>query len=111
MAPCGGGGDPPARCAREESKAYEKRLGELLDRLAFLPDGNGQGCHTDGPPAEAAAQRAEHGTVEAIEAELVDLVERQRVMGDDLVDDSPGAHLGEVTDPAQQPVGDARGAA
>ena len=64
-----------------------------------------------GPPAEAAAQDVEHGAVEPVQAELVDLVELQRRPGDLQGHHAVGADLGVVADPAQQPVGDPRGAA
>ena len=48
---------------------------------------------------------------EAVEPELVDVVEREGVARDGAGDDAVGAHLGEVAHAAQQPVGDARGAA
>jgi hypothetical protein len=64
----------------------------------------------DGPPAEAAAEHVEHGPVEAVEPGFVDLVELQRAAGDVAGDDAVGTDLGVVADPAQQPIGDPRGA-
>ncbi len=56
--------------------------------------------------AEAAGQRRQHRPVQPVEAELVDVVDRQRGLGDVAGDHAVGTHLGEVTDPAQLPVGD-----
>ena len=77
-------GDATARCAREETEAYEEGLGELLDRLALLGDRHREGRDADRSAAEAAAKGVQHGTIETIEAEIVDLVQLQGGSGDPL---------------------------
>ena len=62
----------------------------------------------DRSAAEAAGQRRQHGAVQPVEAELVDVVDRERVLRDVAGDHAVGANLGVVAHPAQQPVGDAR---
>ena len=57
---------------------------------------------------ERRAQRAEERAVDLVEAELVDLEQRERGPGGVAVDGAVAAHLGVVADPLQQPVGDAR---
>src|SRR5699024_4273692 len=61
--------------------------------------------------AVPADERVEHGTVEAVEAELIDVEDLQGALGGGEVDVSVGVDLREVTDATQQTVGDARGAA
>ena len=102
MPPGARSGDPAARRTGQESQSYEEGLGELLDGLSLLTDGHRKRRDPDRPAAEAAAQCIEHGTVESVEAELVDLVERKRVARHGVVDDSPGTYLGEVAHPAQR---------
>ena len=72
--------------------------GGLLDR-------HRQRRHPDRAAAEAAGQRRQHRPVQPVQAEFVDVVDHQCGLGDVAGDDAVGAHLGEVTDPAQQPVG------
>ena len=52
-----GGGDPAARRAGQEAAADQERLGDLLDGLALLADGDRQGGEPDRAAAEAAAER------------------------------------------------------
>ncbi len=108
MLPRGGRGYAPSWCAGQEAEAYEERLSDLLDGFALLGDGNGQGLYADGSSAKTATQRVEYGTVEPVKTEIVDLIERKRIAGDGLIDDSPGPHLGEVAHAAQKSVGNAR---
>src|SRR4051812_21879760 len=96
MPPGAGCRDASARRAGQEPQAYEEGFGELLDGLALLADGDCERRRADGSPTEAAAQRVEHGPVEPVESELVDLVEGQGVSRHVVVDHSPGAYLGEV---------------
>ena len=111
MLPGGGGGDPAARRPGQEALPDQERLGDLLDGLALLTDRDRQRGEADRAAAEPPAQRVEHGPVEPVEAELVDLVELERGVRDLEGDDAVGADLGVVADPAQQPVGDPRRAA
>ena len=61
----------------------------------------------DRPARERAAQRVEDRPVDLVEAELVDLEQRERVARGRERDPAVGAHLGVVADPLQQPVRDA----
>ena len=105
------GGHPPARGPRDHAGPHQERLAHLLDGGGFFADGDRQRGHPDRSATEAAGQRGQHRPVEPVQAQFVDVVDRQGGLGDIPGDDAVGAHLGVVTDPAQQPVGDARGAA
>ena len=59
-------------------------------------------------PANVRHSAVEDRPVDLVEAELVDLEQRERVAGDRGVDATVGAHLRVVAHPLQQPVGDAR---
>ena len=61
-------GHPAARRADQQPLAHEERLGDRLDGLGLLAHGDGEGGQPDRSPAEAAAQRVEHGAVEPVEA-------------------------------------------
>ena len=104
-------GDPPARGTRQQTRTNEKRLSDRLDRLGLLGNGDRERGEPDRTPAEAPHKRVEHRVVEPVEAELVDLVDLQRGPGDRPGDLAVGANLGVVADPAEQSVGDPRGAA
>ena len=65
----------------------------------------------DRPAAELVDDGREQRAVHLVEADLVDVEERQRVACDRPVMTAVGAHLGEVADAAQEPVRDARRAA
>ena len=70
-----GRGGPAARGPDDVPLADEVGLGDGLDGVGLLPHGDGQGRQTHRATAEAAAERLEHGPVEAVEADLVDVEE------------------------------------
>ncbi len=74
--------DPSTGRAGEQPGADEERLGDLLDGLDLLADGDRERPDTDRSAAEAAHQGVEHGAVEPVEAELVDVVHGQRRLRD-----------------------------
>src|SRR5699024_9107548 len=111
MTPGGGGGDTPPSRPGDEAGAHQVGLTDLLDGAGFLADRDGQGVHADRAAAVPADERVEHGTVEAVGAELIDVEDLQGALGGGEVDVSVGVDLREVTDATQQTVGDARGAA
>ena len=57
----------------------QERLVHVLDGLGLLADRDRERAEADRPPAERAAQRVEDGAVDLVEAELVDLEQRERV--------------------------------
>ncbi len=75
VAPCRGGGDPPAWCSRQHPGAHEVGLADLLDGTGFLADRDGECGDADRSPAEGAHERAENRAVEAVETQLVDVVD------------------------------------
>ena len=86
----------------------EERLVDVLDRLGLLAHGDRQRRQPDRSAAELLAQRAEHGPVDLVEAELVDAEHGQAALGGGGVDAAVAADLGEVAHATQQPVGDPR---
>ncbi len=111
MSPCRGGRDPAPGSTGEQPLPYQERLGDLLHGLALLADGDGEGGQPDGTAAEQLEQGFEHGPVEPVEPAPVHLVHLQGGTGHLAVDHAVGPDLRVVPDPAQQAVGDARGAA
>ena len=77
-----GGGDPAARRALEQARLEQERLVDLLDRLRLLRHRDREGVEADRLPGEGLAERGEDGAVDLVEAELVDLEQRERVAGD-----------------------------
>ncbi len=104
----GRGGDPPAGGPGQQTRTDQERLGDLLDRVGFLPHSDRQSRQAHRTAAEAAHQRLQHGPVEPVQAERVYIIDAQGGPGDLARDDSVRPHLGVVTNPAQQPVGDPR---
>ena len=86
----------------------EERLGDLLDGLHLLADGDREGADADRPAAEPAHQRVQHGSVEPVQPQFVHVVDGQRGTGDLLGDHPVGPDLGVVAHPAEQPIGDPR---
>src|SRR6185436_544294 len=105
------GRDASAWCALQESVLDEERLVDLLEGARVLADGGGDGADTDRPAVELLDDGLENARVHVVEPELIDLEQLESVGGDFAIDPSARLHLGEVADPPQQPVGDARRAA
>ena len=103
-----GRGDPALRGAIEQAGGEEERLVDVLDGVGLLGHGHRERVEPDGSAGERDAECGEDGSVDLVEAELVDLEERQRVAGDAGGDPAVGADLGEVADALQEAVGDAR---
>ena len=71
----GRGRDAAARRAGEQPDPDEERLDDRLDRLRLLADGDRERVEADRSAVEAGEHDVHHGAVEAVEAELVDVVE------------------------------------
>src|ERR1700733_6878988 len=104
--PARAGGDPAARRPGEQAVPDQERLGDRLDGLRLLPYRDGEGGQANRAAAEPPDQGVEHSPVEAVEAELVHLVQLERGPGELPGDQAVGADLGVVADPAQQAVSD-----
>ncbi len=106
------GGDAAARGALQEALLQEVGLVEILDRPAVLAHRRGDRLDPRRAAAVDLDQHREDPPVELVEAEVVHLEERQRLLRHREVDPrGVRVDLGEVAHPAQQPVGDARRAA
>src|SRR5918912_3068268 len=102
------GDDAAARRALDEPELEEVRLVDVLDRLLLLAEGDGERREPHRPAAELDRDRLEQLAVGALEADRVDLVELERLVGDLERDRALVAHLGDVSNAAQDPVRDAR---
>ena len=78
MPPGGLGGDPPPRGAREQPGPHEEGFADLLDGVRLLAHGHREGGHADRSPAEAHDQCLQHGPVQPVQPEDVDVVEIER---------------------------------
>ena len=102
---------PAARRAGHQPGPDQEGLGHHLDRLGFLAHGHREGRQSHRPAAELADQGAKYRVIKPVEAAFVDLVQLPRGSGDIPGDHPVPANFGEISDPAQQPVCDAGGAA
>ena len=107
MLPGRGGGDPSPGRAHEQALADEEGLVDVLDGLGGLGHADGERREPDRATAEPLAEGGEDRPVDLVEAALVDAEHAQALAGGVGVDGAAPPHLGEVPDPAQQPVGDA----
>ena len=101
------GCDPAARGALEQTPLDEEGLVYVLDGLRRLAHGDGERREADGAAGEAVAHRVEDRPVELVEAQVVDLEQRQPIGRGLGSDDAVGADFGVVAHPLQQAVGDA----
>ena len=86
-------------------------LVHVLERIGLLTDRDGERRKPDRPAREPFGNRGQDGAVDAFESRRVDLEQLEGVDRDLVGDGALMAHLGEVTDAPQDPVGDPRGAA
>ena len=77
----GRGRDAAARRALEQAALEQERLVHVFDGLGRFADRDRERAEPDRPAGERAAQRGEDRPVDLVEAELVDLEQRQRVAG------------------------------
>ena len=96
--PGAGRGDPPSGRPHEESLPHQERFGHLFDRFRFFGYGHGERAETNRSPTEVQAQSPQHGSIETVEAQLVDLVELEGCGGDFAREAAVGAHLRIVAD-------------
>src|SRR6266545_1095540 len=100
------GDRPPARRPLDEAELQQEGLEDVLDRLGLLAERDRERGQPDRAPAELVHDRAEQLAVHALEPELVDLEQVQRLSSDRLGDAPLVAHLRDVTDPAEDAVRD-----
>src|SRR5262245_43155478 len=97
-----------ARGAIEESDLHQVRLVKLFDGVPLLAQGRGDGIDADRTPVELFLDRQQYLPVEAVEPVAIHLQTLQVALGDDIGDRSILFDLGEVSDPSEEPIGDAR---
>ncbi|MDT5287643.1 MAG: holliday junction helicase RuvB, partial [Mycobacterium sp.] len=100
-------GSEIARRSRGTPRIANRLLRRVRDYAEVRADGHRERGHPHRSATEAAGEHREHGAIQPVQAQLVDVVDGKRGLGDVTGDDAVGADLGVVADPAQQPVGDA----
>src|SRR5690606_16083278 len=105
------GRDPSTRGASEQAALDEEGLVHLLERRAVFSYGCGERVEPNWPPYELLDDRAEYRPVTAVEADVVDAERLECGLGASHGDGLLACHLGVISHPAQQPLGDAHGAA
>ena len=76
------GRDAALRGALEVTFLNQERLVDFLDGVRFFAHRHGEGIHADRPTAELVHERFQNALVHLVEAVLVDLQHRQRLVGD-----------------------------
>ena len=102
------GGDASARGAVDESVHEEVRLVNVLDGAAVLAKGGGQGFDADRSAGKLIDDGHEVVSVVLVEAELIDVEDVERHVGDLLGDATVEADIREVTHTLQQAVRESR---
>ena len=97
--------DAAARGSLDQAELEEVRLVDVLDRVLLLPERHRQGREPDRPAVELVHDRAEEIPVDPLEPLVVDLEKSQRLAGDIDSHGAVVAHLGDVADAPQDPVG------
>src|SRR5215212_9574413 len=111
MPVCPVGCDSSARRALDEAALQQVWLVYVLDGVACLSQGHGDGADADGTAIELVDYEPEIVPVSPVEAELVHALHVERGVGRLLVDLALAHHLGVVSYPLEEPVHDTRRAA
>ena len=102
------GGDAATRGAVDESVHEEVRLVDVLDGAAVLAESGGQGFDADRSAGELIDDGHEVVPVVLVEAELIDVEDVERHVGDLLGDATVEADIREITHALQQAVRESR---
>ncbi len=105
------GGDPTSGRSIDETELEEKRLVDVHDRVRFFTDRGGDRVKTNWPSVELFDNRAQHLTVDVVEAKLVNFEHAKRGVCDVAIDPALGSNVGKVANALQQPIGDSRSSA
>src|SRR5688500_3023482 len=100
-----------ARRPLQKSILHQERLVDFLEGSDVLANGCSNRAHADGPALELFDDGLEDARVHIVEAKLIYFEELERVSRDPACDVAAGADLGEIADPPEQAVRDARRAA
>src|SRR6266508_551298 len=101
-------GDASARRSLQEARLNQIGLVQVFESSAILSDRGGDRCDSDRSSAELLDDRREDPAVELVEAVLVHLKAPERFPGRAQIDGRLPGDFGEIAQPPQQPVGDAR---
>ena len=105
------GEQPPARRALDEAFLNEERLDDVLDRVARLRQGRGDGFDADRSAAVIERDGREISPVHGVEPGAIDFERAERLVGNGAVDRFRAIDMREIAQPPQKPAGDARRAA
>ena len=108
---CRGERNSATRGPRNHPLSNQERLVHVFDGLWLLANTDRQGRQADGPAGELATERCQEGPVDLVEAAIIDAEKLQAGLGNLGGDHTVGPHLGEVTNSAEQSVGNTRGTA
>jgi len=100
-----------SRSPLQKSVLNQERLVDFLEGPHVFADRRGNRADTHRSAIELLDDRLEDPRVHVVEPELIHFEQLERISRDLAIDAPAGAHLGEVSNSAQQPVGDARSAA
>src|SRR5829696_7165891 len=106
---CPLGQDPAARGALHQTLLEEVGLEDVLDRVGFLADRDGERGEANRSSRELRGHQLEELAIMAVESGPVHLEHLERIRGELRVDLAPVLDLRKVADTAQQPVGHPRG--
>ncbi len=101
-----GAGEAAARGALDEALLHQERLDHVLDGVARLGDGVGEGLDAGRAAAVVVDQGRQIAAVEGVEAERIDVEAGEGAGGDRPIDERRGVGGGEVAHTAQQAAGD-----
>src|SRR5205809_5104259 len=103
-------GDASSGCTVEKPDLDEKRLVDFFQGVGLFRQGCGQGIQSYRATTVFLNDGQHQAAINLIEPMLIYFEHVERGLGGDLVDSTVTSHLGKVPYPAQQTVGNSRGA-
>ena len=110
VCPRTGSCDSPSGGTNNEPSPHQEWFSNRLDGLGLLPHSDSQRGKAHRPPAKLANEGIQHRSVEPIKPQGINFVEFEGGLSHLKRHDSVDMNQGVVTNAAQQPVGDSRGA-
>ena len=107
----GPGQQPPPRCALHKAFLNQVRLDDLFDDVALVAERRGQSFDADRAAAIIFCDAAQIAAIHAVEPTPIHLEPLEGRVGGGRIDARQPLDSGKISDPAQQPHRDARGAA
>ena len=104
------GNTPSPGCPREKAHLHEVRLIDILQSHRLLPHCGGQRFQPHRSAGIVGNDAAEHAAVHCVQAQLVHLQRRQRLVRHPLGDHAASPDLGKIPHPPEKAVGNPGGA-